>query len=105
MAVTAGVIGRALKVTAVALLQMTSQCGRAADLNGTHDLEVGGRQGVSAAIVLPVLTKDIGQLWARLPFSCRPPMSERQHRRRLSVRESQKVQRAVRGVKPLLSDL
>ena len=57
-----------------------------------------------AAVSLPVTAKNIGQLGARL--SCRPPMSERQHRpRRLSVRESQKVKRTPRGDKLVLADL
>ena len=56
------------------------------------------------AVALPVLAKDIGQLGARL--SCCPPMIERQHSpRRLSVRESQKVQRTPRGDKLVLADL
>ena len=59
-----------------------------------------------AAVAFPVTTKDIGQLGARLPFSCRPSIIERQHRpRRLSVRESQKVQWTPRGDKLVLADL
>ena len=104
VAVTAGVIGRVLKAASVALLEMTSQLFSPADLNGPHHLEMGGWQAMRAAVALPVTAKNIGQLGARL--SCRPPMSERQHRpRRLSVRESQKVQRTPRRDKLVLADL
>ena len=59
VAVTAGVKGRALKVTRVALLEMTSQLLGATDLNGPHHLEVGGWQTVRTAVALPVTTKNI----------------------------------------------
>ena len=55
-----------------------------------------------ATVAFPVTTKDIGQLGSR--FSCRPLMSERRHRR-LSVRESQKVQRIRRCRELGLADL
>jgi len=85
---------------------MTSQLLGATDLNGPHHLSVRGGQGMGAAVALPVQTKDIGQLGARLFFSCFAPMFERQQRRRrLSVRESQKVQRTPRGRELVLSDL
>lgn len=80
VAVKAGVIGRMLKAASVALLEMPSQLFGAADLNGPHHLEVGERQTMRTAVALPVLTKDIRQVGARLAFSCCPPMNERQHR-------------------------
>src|SRR5882724_2568519 len=106
VAVTAGVIGRVLKAASVALLEMPSQLLGATDLNGPHHLEMGGWQTMRTAVALPVQTKDIGQLGARLFFSCCPPMFERQQRRRrLAVRESQKVQRTPRRDKLGLPDL
>ena len=86
-----------LKAAHVALLEMPSQLLGATDLNGPHHLEMGGWQTMRTAVALPVLAKNVGQLGARLFFSCCPPMFERQQRRRrLSVRESQKVQRTPR---------
>src|SRR5574337_1280798 len=60
---------------------MTSQLFGATDLHGPHDLEMGGRQSVSATVALPILAKDVSQLWARFLFSCRPPISKRRHGR------------------------
>ena len=95
-----------LKAASVALLEMTSQLLGATDLNGPHHLEMGGWQTMRTAVALPVLAKNIGQLGAHLFFSCCPPMFERQQRRRrLSIRESQKVQRTPRGREFVLSDL
>ena|SRR3989338_7174296 len=105
MAVKAGVIGRVLKAASVALLEMTSQLLCATDLDGPHDLSVGGGQAMRAAVAFPVTAKNIGQFGARLPFSCRPPIIDRQHRRRLSVRECQKVQRTPCGGELVLADL
>src|SRR3990167_3237042 len=56
VAVTAGVVGRVLKAASVALLEMTSQLSRAADLNGPHDLFMGGGKEMRLAVALPVLT-------------------------------------------------
>ncbi len=57
------------------------------------------------AVALPMATENIGQLGARLSFSCRPRMGERQQRRRLLVWQSQKIQRIRRGDEFVLTDL
>src|SRR5258708_290463 len=90
VAVTAGVISRALKTASFASIQMPSQLLSPADRNGPNDFLLGGRQSMRSLVVLPVLTKDIGQLGAPLFLSCCPPTSARQHRKTaFLVRQSQ----------------
>jgi hypothetical protein len=59
VAVKAGVISRVLKAASVALLEMTSQLFSPADLNGPHDLFMGGWQTMRMAVALPVTTENI----------------------------------------------
>jgi len=79
MAVTAGVIGRALKTTTVTLVHMPSQLRSATDLNGSHDFNLRAGQPMGSAVAQSVLTKNIGQ-FGTPSFSCFLPLSLEQHR-------------------------
>jgi hypothetical protein len=61
VAITAGVIGGALKTTGVTLLHVASQGCCAAAFDRSHYFEVRNWQGMVAAIGLTMLTKDVGQ--------------------------------------------
>jgi len=64
--ITAGVVGGALKATAVTLLEMATQSRGATALHGLDDLEMGDRQRMVAPIGLAIGAKDIGQFNAAL---------------------------------------
>src|SRR6266550_8175419 len=106
VAVTAGVISRALKAARVAAIQMPAQLLGATGRNGPHHFLLTGRYAMRSLVALPVLTKDIGKLGACLFFSCCPPISARQHRETaFLVRQSQQVQRIGRGGDLVLANL
>ena len=71
MAVTAGVVNRALKTARIAAVQVSAQLFGAADLYGPHHFLLSGRQPMCLLKALPVAAKDIGQLGACLFLSCR----------------------------------
>jgi hypothetical protein len=68
--ITAGVVGGALKATAVTLLEVATESRSATAHHGLHDLEMGDRQRMVAAIGLTIGAKDIGQFNAAL-YRCR----------------------------------
>jgi len=74
--VSARVIGGVFKTTQVALLHVATQVGGATILDGLHDPAVRRGQAMSAAIVLAILTEDMGQFALR---SCRRIISDSQH--------------------------
>jgi len=76
VAVSARVIGWVFKATGRTLFHVTTQGGGATILDGPHDPAVRKRQGMSAAIVFTVLTKDMAQLALG---SCCHSMSDRRH--------------------------
>lgn len=61
MPIAAGVVGGTLKATGVTLLEVATKSRGATALHGLHDLEMGDRQRMIAAIRLAVSAKDIGQ--------------------------------------------
>ena len=71
MAVTAGVIGGALKATGITALDMATQGRCATALHGLDDFEMRNRQRMVAAIRLAIGAKDIGQFNAAA-CCCRP---------------------------------
>ena len=76
MTVSARVIGGVFKATQVALLHVATQVGGATILDGLHDPAVRRGQAMSAAIVLAILTEDMGQFALR---SYRRIISDSQH--------------------------
>jgi len=73
----AGVVGGVLKTAGVALVQVAAELSGAAAFDGAHDLEVLRRQGVCAAVLVPMLAEDVGQFVAG--FSRRRSVSGGQH--------------------------
>ncbi len=77
VAVTAGVISRALKAARVAAIQVPAQFLGPADRNGPHHFVLRGRDPMRLLIALPVVAKDVGQLGARSFLSCRQRSGQR----------------------------
>ena len=70
MPIAAGVVGGTLKATDVTLLEVATQSRSTTTLHGLHDLKMGDRQPMVAAIRLAMGAKDIGQFNAAL-YRCR----------------------------------
>jgi hypothetical protein len=71
VAVSAGVIGRMLKPTGITLLEVATQSGCTTALDGAHDPQVRKRQSMVLAILIAIVTEDVGQ-FAPAVLHCRP---------------------------------
>jgi hypothetical protein len=78
MTIKARVIGWVLKATGVTLLEVASQGRSAAALDGAHDPQVRKRQSMVLAILIAIVTEDVGQ-FASVVMRCRP-LGDGQHR-------------------------
>lgn len=112
MPIAAGVVGRPFEAADVALLKMAAESGCATALDGAHDFELRGRQGMGVAEGLAMKAEDIrhfpsGSLRTRQP--CLPMAMGGCHGswllELLGIGDRQQIQGALCGPELLARDL